>query len=53
VTTTALLAPWAMLWLVLFRALLVQAGLLPPRCSRCGLSLERRFLGEPICSCRR
>jgi hypothetical protein len=46
-----LLAPYAMLWLVLMRALLVRARLLAPNCGRCGLRLERRRLGERICAC--
>jgi hypothetical protein len=46
-----LLAPYAMLWLVLMRALLVRARVLAPTCARCGLKLERRRLGERICAC--
>ena len=48
----SMLAPYAMIWLVLVRALLVQARLLAPTCSRCGLKLERAQLGERICGCR-
>jgi hypothetical protein len=40
------------LWLVLMRALLVRAAILPATCARCGLRLERRHLGETVCSCR-
>jgi hypothetical protein len=39
------------LWATLMRALLVRARLLPATCARCGRQLERRALGEPICSC--
>ena len=39
-------------WATLMRALFVQAQLLPPTCARCGMQLERRALGEAICSCR-
>ena len=46
-----LIAPYAMLWLVLMRALLVGARVLAPMCSRCGLKLERDRLGERICAC--
>jgi hypothetical protein len=46
-----MLAPYAMLWLVLMRALLVRAKVLAPTCSRCGLKLERNRLGERVCSC--
>jgi hypothetical protein len=38
---------------VLLRALIVKAQLLPPSCGRCGRHLERRELGEPVCSCGR
>jgi hypothetical protein len=46
------LAVYAVLWAVLFRALLVRAKLAPPTCGRCGRTYERRALGEPVCSCR-
>jgi hypothetical protein len=45
------LAPYAMLWLVLMRALLVRARVLGPTCSRCGLKLERDRVGERVCAC--
>jgi hypothetical protein len=38
-------------WAALMRALFVRAQLLPATCGRCGLRLERRALGEPICTC--
>ena len=47
----AWLAPYAMVWLVLMRALLVRARVLAPTCSRCGLKLERARLGERVCGC--
>ncbi len=34
------------------RALMVQARISPPFCPRCGDKLERRRLGERICTCR-
>ena len=37
----------------LARALLVHAKVLSPMCARCGDPLERRTLGEKICSCSR
>jgi hypothetical protein len=46
-----LLAPYAMLWFALMRALLVRANVLPPTCARCGLRFERSRLGEPVCTC--
>jgi hypothetical protein len=49
--SVAWLAPYAMLWLVLMRALLVRARLLAPTCSRCGLRLERIRLGDRVCAC--
>jgi len=38
-------------WLTIARAVLVFAQKLPPTCPRCWLRLERRYLGEAICSC--
>jgi uncharacterized Zn finger protein (UPF0148 family) len=40
-----------MVWVVLIRALLVEAGLLPKTCRRCALPLERHHMGEHICRC--
>jgi hypothetical protein len=40
-------------WLVLARAVLVYAHVLPPTCALCGLRLERRALGERVCRCGR
>jgi hypothetical protein len=45
------LAPYALLWMALMRALLVRACVLQPICARCGLKLERDQLGERICCC--
>jgi len=53
ITSTWLLAPWAMLWVVLIRALLVQAQILPRTCRRCGRPLESADLHQELCSCRR
>jgi hypothetical protein len=47
-----LAVPYAMLWIVLMRALLVRARLLVPTCPRCGRRRERSRLGEPICACK-
>lgn len=49
----AVVAPYLVFWTTLMRALFVRAELLPPTCARCGLKLERRELGEPVCSCGR
>jgi hypothetical protein len=51
INSGTLLAPWAMLWIVLIRTLLVRHQLLPPTCSRCGLPLERTRIGTRICRC--
>ncbi|HXV56860.1 MAG TPA: hypothetical protein VD704_03250 [Gaiellaceae bacterium] len=40
-------------WAVVARAVLVFAQVLPPTCGSCGLRLERRRLGEPVCRCGR
>jgi hypothetical protein len=45
------LAPWAMLWIVLIRTLLIRYELMPPTCRHCGLPLERSRLGARICRC--
>jgi hypothetical protein len=37
--------------LTLMRALLVAAKVVPQSCARCGVQLERRALGEPVCRC--
>jgi hypothetical protein len=52
-TSPALVIPYIALWAALMRALLVKAAVLPATCARCGLVLERRELGESVCSCRR
>ncbi len=35
----------------LIQGLLVAAKWVPPACARCGLRLERRRMGERVCSC--
>lgn len=51
-TSSVFLVPWAMVWIVLLRALLVQADILPRTCRKCGLPLERRAPGDDICRCQ-
>ena len=46
-----LIVPYFVLWASLMRGLLVAAKVVPPSCGRCGLLLERRDLGEPVCRC--
>jgi hypothetical protein len=43
--------PYFVLWATLMRGLLVAARILPPACRDCGLFLERRRLGDPVCRC--
>jgi hypothetical protein len=50
-TSSAFLVPWAMVWVVLLRALLVKADVLPKTCKHCGLPFERSRLGDGICRC--
>ena len=38
-------------WAIVARAVLVYTRVLPPTCGGCGLKLERRYLGEPVCRC--
>jgi hypothetical protein len=42
---------YAVLWVVLFKALFMRARVIPPECPRCGRNYERRELGAMICSC--
>jgi hypothetical protein len=49
----ALVLAYFVFWAALLQALLVRAQVLPPACGRCGLKMERRNLGDPICSCDR
>jgi len=51
--TAQLILPYFVLWATLMQALLVKANLVPASCARCGRKLERRELGEPVCSCAR
>jgi hypothetical protein len=51
--SVTMLAPYAMLWIVLMRALLVRANVLAPTCPRCALKLDRTHLGERVCDCGR
>ena len=44
---------YAVLWVVLMKALFMRASVIPAACARCGLLFERRELGGAICSCNR
>ena len=48
-----LLVSYAVLWIVLIKALCVRARVIPPECPRCGQPYERRELGGAICRCER
>jgi hypothetical protein len=49
--TAQLVVAYAVLWAMLFKALLARARVIPAECARCGLLFERRELGQQICSC--
>jgi hypothetical protein len=51
VSSPAAVILYVLFWATLMRALFVRARLLPATCARCGMQLERRALGEAICSC--
>jgi len=44
---------YAVLWVVLMKALFIRAKVIPAECPRCGRLFERRELGGAICSCSR
>ena len=44
---------YAVLWVVLMKALFIRAKVIPAECPRCGQLFERRELGGAICSCER
>ncbi len=46
-----LVLPYFVVWATLVQGMLVAARVLPPSCARCGLKLERRRMGEPVCRC--
>jgi hypothetical protein len=48
-----LVVGYAVLCVLLVKALLVRAGLVRAECPRCGLVYERRELGGAICTCSR
>ena len=50
--SSSVLLPYLVLAASLMRALAVKAHVAAPSCGRCGYPLERRTLGETICSCR-
>ena len=48
-----LIAGYAVLWIVLLKALYMRGRVIPAECPRCGRLFERRELGGAICSCGR
>ena len=49
--TAQLVVAYAVLWVVLLKALFARARVIPAECARCGLLFERRELGQPVCRC--
>ena len=50
---TQLVLGYAVLWVVLIKALFMRAGIVRAECPRCGHVYERRELGGAICTCAR
>jgi hypothetical protein len=48
-----LIVGYAVVWVVLIKALFVRARVIPAECPRCGRQFERRELGGAICTCSR
>ena len=48
---TWVMLTYAAVWLTLLQGMLVASRWLPPACARCGLRLERRRMGQPVCRC--
>lgn len=48
-----LVVGYAVLWVVLLKALFIRARVIPAECPRCGLKFERQELGGAICCCDR
>ena len=46
-----LLVGYAVLWVVLIKALFARARVIPAECARCGRLFERHELGQAICRC--
>ena len=44
---------YAVLWVVLIKALYMRGRVIPAECPRCGHLYERRELGGAICTCNR
>jgi hypothetical protein len=51
--STELVVGYAVLWIVLLKALFMRAGVVRAECPRCGRVYERRELGGAICTCSR
>jgi hypothetical protein len=48
-----LIVGYAVVWIVLMKALFMRAGIVRAACPRCGQVYERRELGGSICTCGR
>jgi hypothetical protein len=44
---------YAVVWVVLIKALFIRARVIPAECPRCGRPFERSELGGAICTCSR
>jgi hypothetical protein len=51
--STEMLVGYAVLWVVLIKAVFARAQVIPAECPRCGRLFERRELGGAICTCER
>ena len=48
-----LLVGYAVLWIVLLKALFMRARVMHAECPRCGRLFERHELGQAVCQCAR
>jgi hypothetical protein len=51
--STEMIVGYAVLWIVLLKALFMRHGVVRAECPRCGRVYERRELGGVICTCNR
>jgi hypothetical protein len=51
--TTEMIVGYAVLWIVLVKALFMRHHVVRAECPRCGRVYERRELGGVICTCNR
>jgi hypothetical protein len=51
--STEMIVGYAVLWVVLLKALFMRHNVVRAECPRCGRAYERRELGGAICTCSR